>query len=315
MPDTFIHIGMPKTGSTFLQTSVFPKLEGFHFIPRKQLVAMDAYSQLLAADDSLYREERLIEWRDALPEKPFLLSDESLSGKLLHWQSSNRSQVARRLQRLFPDAKILLVLRGQQSLILSMYKEYLKRPHATLNLPELLWFPNKMEKDKQLLGKSPHPQTAWFDTTDYRLHLESFKYLELIQLYQSLFKKVTVLLYEDLIHQPEQFFGDLAHYFHLSKGEGKRPHIENQAVYKSPDMREMRIKRWVNGWRKALPSKVVLAGMHRIGRLVYHPGNLDWEAQYIRQVCTGYFDINNLAVQQVIGQLDRYPEAYSQASN
>lgn len=321
MPDTFIHIGMPKTGSTFLQQAVFPKLTGMHFIPRKQLVAMDAYSQLLFADDSLYQEANLNEWRDQLPDQPFLLSDESISGKLLHWQSSNRSRVARRLQRLFPDAKILLVLRGQQSLILSMYKEYLKRPKATLCLPELLWYPDKERKDAELLGQSVHQNTAWYDTTDYHLHLDSFKYLELIQLYQSLFQEVKVLLFEDLIHQPDQFFEDLSLFFNRrnqSSGKeeavGKWPNIENKTIYGSPDMREMRIKRWINRWRSALPSNLLLAGMHRVGRMVYHPRNLEWEANYIKQVCTGYFEANNQAVQQLIGTLDRYPEAYPQAS-
>jgi hypothetical protein len=68
--------------------------------------------------------------------KPFVISDEALGG----WpfgQRFLRETAAARMARTFPHARILITTREQDSILLSMYGEYLRYGHAS-SLPAFL---------------------------------------------------------------------------------------------------------------------------------------------------------------------------------
>lgn len=99
-----LHIGIQKTGTTFIQNAIFPYWKGISYIPRDNL------ELLLRADDS----------------KPMLLSREGLSGQ--NWAHHNiREQSIERLAGLFPNAKIMLSFRQHSKYIVSSYSQYLQR--------------------------------------------------------------------------------------------------------------------------------------------------------------------------------------------
>lgn len=104
----YIHVGMPKTGSTSLQTQVFPYVEGVRY------VNTGAASELLQPDER----------------RAALISDEGLTGwnRLFFpgtsWQHDQREIVAN-LHELYPGARILIGLRQQAGFVLSLYKQYL----------------------------------------------------------------------------------------------------------------------------------------------------------------------------------------------
>ena len=129
-----IHIGYQKTGSTFLQDHVFHNRDFGFFSPgndvRAQLMdnfvlvnpyrfdhgqARSVFADLLreAATDSL------------IP----VLSDENLVG---HPTSSfvQGPAIAERLRAAFPDGRILVCIREQKSVVLSLYSEHLRHSHT-----------------------------------------------------------------------------------------------------------------------------------------------------------------------------------------
>lgn len=100
-----IHIGLHKTGTTHLQTSVFPRLKSLHTHR-----GMKSHRDLMSADFS----------------KRILISDEGISGKL--WNGDYLSSFERNMEKikaLYGDPKIIIGIRKQAGFILSVYKQYL----------------------------------------------------------------------------------------------------------------------------------------------------------------------------------------------
>lgn len=100
-PKIFVHIGLPKTGTTFLQEKVFPKMD-INFICKENLAIAKLSSK-----------------------KVNLISDEDLSHKLDTF-GVNRYEIAYRIHKLFPNAKIIIVFREKEKWLKSIYNQYLK---------------------------------------------------------------------------------------------------------------------------------------------------------------------------------------------
>ena len=120
-----VHVGLHKTGSTWLQKVLFAD-EGFE-TPWGRQAALPV--ELLALDDGLAfnlesTREKLLANRETFGGVP-VMSHESLSSR------PNRGvyfadKVAQRLKALFPKAKILLIVREQHSMIYSMYQQHVR---------------------------------------------------------------------------------------------------------------------------------------------------------------------------------------------
>lgn len=101
--ELYIHVGMARTGSSFLQKNVFPHFEGVHLVKGREITH--------GFHDNVKN----------------LLSSESLSnGDILRQKFATRETIAFRLQQLFPDANIIVVTREPESFIHSAYSIYLK---------------------------------------------------------------------------------------------------------------------------------------------------------------------------------------------
>ncbi|MGE0383625.1 MAG: hypothetical protein AB7Q97_02785 [Gammaproteobacteria bacterium] len=107
----FFHVGLQKTGTTFLQQAVFPLWRGLNYIPN------DGLERLLRID----------------PERDYLLSREGLSGQ--NWASAaKRDASLKRLAELFPQARILISFRRHSGYLSSSYNHYLQ--HGGTLTPE-----------------------------------------------------------------------------------------------------------------------------------------------------------------------------------
>lgn len=97
-----IHIGLHKTGSSFLQHCVFPKLKGVNYIykPNHPL-----YVPILASRINL-------------------MSDEEISQSMPHQQ--NDFIMIDKLHNQYPDAKIIIGVRQPISWLKSCYAQYIK---------------------------------------------------------------------------------------------------------------------------------------------------------------------------------------------
>ena len=99
--EVYLHIGFPRTGTTFLQQEVFPKIEGLHF--------------------------------QHTMEKPFvpvpgknLWSNEDFCGKPYIRSDFDRKCYLYGLSRLYPKAKVIIGIRDKESLFKSMYTIFVK---------------------------------------------------------------------------------------------------------------------------------------------------------------------------------------------
>lgn len=191
---TIIHIGMPRTASTFLQKEFFSKVPGFTFYGVETTFYSDAFQRLLYQDDSLFDENDFEKTAAEIRSGNAILSNELFVGQTIYLNSTNRSRTARRLRQFFPEAEILIFLRNQVSLLQSLYAIGVYGGH-TCTPEEFIRF----SYEKSTAENPLYPTFAEAENT------ESYKYTALIELYQSLFTKVHVFLFEDFKSNPVAF--------------------------------------------------------------------------------------------------------------
>ena len=212
--EVLIHVGLPKTGTTWLQDHVFanPTL-GFwgpaqdEDTPKQQtksfgrLLYLDAYKRLIAEDDfdagAIRDQLASVNVPDGLVP---VVSNERLSGHVLS-NAFDRPMLARRIKDVFPRARIFLTIREQRSMILSSYFQYLKYGG---------W---------QSLDGFLHPPC---DGRLPALHLDVWNYDRLARLYYSLFgrERVSILPYEMFVRDPACYVGRICDFAGVGKVEG-----------------------------------------------------------------------------------------------
>lgn len=99
------HLGLHKTGTTFLQQEIFPKLSGVNY--------------------KVYFNENKYELNDEIN----LISCESLSGSPTTWINLNvllRDLIAYGIKSQFPDAKIIVGFRNKEKWLKSIYTQAVK---------------------------------------------------------------------------------------------------------------------------------------------------------------------------------------------
>lgn len=186
-----LHIGYHKTGTTWLQKRVFPdEGAGFSFVgdPRAVLTAfflVDPFD--FDPETARKRFRRKIgeaEERGLVP----VISHERLSGSPYAGGHDGRV-VADRLAAAFPGARVLVAIREQTDVILSIYKQYLAWGGAA-SLEQFL---------------TPPPGINRMPVFRYAF----YEYHRLISHYHGLFgaENVLVLPYELLLASPGDFLG------------------------------------------------------------------------------------------------------------
>jgi hypothetical protein len=188
-----IHIGLHKTASTWLQDHFFTSEErGFRLpdAPRHSLVEQIVMPDPLSFDAAGLAQHYSDEISSAATQgRTLVLSHERLSG----YPSSggrDRGMIAERLKAAFPDGRILIVFREQQSLIRSMYSQHI----TDGGVDSLSHFLHTPEPG---LGRKPS------------FTLAMYEFDRLIALYQRLFGKDRVLaLPVELLARDRQDFAD-----------------------------------------------------------------------------------------------------------
>lgn len=199
----FIHIGMPRTGTTFLQSKIFPKIEGVEFVGPPFTQFGNAFNELLYADDSLYDEEKVIDELKAFKGKKLIISNENFIGQSIYLNHINRTNIAKRLKNIFPEARIILYLRNQIDLLKSLYSiSVLWGEYKTFEQFIYLHSDSYSYADFTNHKKIEDINFGRFRTYSSYEHGQGYIYNDLIRLYKNLFPKVEILLYEDFEHNP-----------------------------------------------------------------------------------------------------------------
>ncbi len=119
-----VHIGYPKTATTWFQQRFFPYIENYSYISYSRVNRIFLYSDFFEFNSQKAREELLAESKN----RNLLLSSEFLTTAInFGWQHGYYAAgVAQKIHKTFPEAKIVIFIRRQQSLICSAYQQYLK---------------------------------------------------------------------------------------------------------------------------------------------------------------------------------------------
>lgn len=201
MDSMLIHIGYHKTGSTWLQNDFFIRPEtGFSLVPNEKMpVRSLSYRNALDFDaEAIAREFQpgldQIRSKGKIP----VISSERLSGNYLSGGYDSK-ELADRLHATFPDARILIVIREQVSMILSSYIHYIRRGGACSLRDYFLreFLSDHMKEQCEL--RLPHFRFA------------HFLYHRLIKYYQHTFssEKVLVLPFELMSRDLDAFLAEI----------------------------------------------------------------------------------------------------------
>lgn len=203
--EVYIHIGYPKTGTTALQNSFIYKLKEIDFLGQpltrlnsemQKVVHEITDCEILEFDETNVSKNinKLLS-----NNKKLIISEESLStGSSLSGRVC-RYEIAKRLKILFPNAKIIIVIREQKSIIKSFY---LQKKKTDINF--------KMTFDE------------WFNFNRKNQHKENFfqyfYYDKLVELYKNLFgkDKIKILLFEEFKNDQEYFIKKLINFLELT---------------------------------------------------------------------------------------------------
>ncbi len=145
----YIHVGYPKTATTYLQQEVFPHVPGIAYLgkPLHDKAVETAFADLRFLDDVSFRKDECFErLRSYVRSK----GGQSDNGLLLsyegfvcpkHWGTrlADRSIIAQRLHQVFGEAKIIITLREQISWLGSYYLRHIKPYHGQF-AREKEWF-------------------------------------------------------------------------------------------------------------------------------------------------------------------------------
>ncbi len=207
--EVYIHVGYPKNASTTLQTDIFPTFKNALYIGRKYdsgesfgtkelTKAFYDLTMYDSIDCDLESIKKLINtYIDNQTEKyeKLVISSEAFSSNM-----ADRLVMAERLKTLFPNAKIMIVIREQMNALRSMYAFLVLQRGLNVNIsygrPSIASFEKWIIEQENILGRS-------FITT--------LKYFEYISMYKKLFgnDSVAVFLFEELVRFPEVFYKKL----------------------------------------------------------------------------------------------------------
>ncbi len=210
MEKVFLHIGIMKTATTFFQEVIFPRLNNTLFLPKTYIGLNHSFEKLKYTDDSLLDEDEIRKEFDKFSNRRVLISSETLVGNPLY-NNINRTCIAKRLKKLFPNATIILFIRGQFDVLRSFYKLYVHEgPTVIQPITQFYSYPVGYDTGYKFEDIARSPDTSNYKTY-YRnkIHIDNFKYFEIVKLYTELFDDVRVYLFEDFINNPKQFVHSL----------------------------------------------------------------------------------------------------------
>jgi hypothetical protein len=123
------HIGLHKTGSTYLQKEVFPLYRGCFVGSGGKGECADALRHLAGAPDAEYRPRAIQDLAQRLEAEHgnVLLSREALGGLLWDDPVSTGQRAAERIVELFSEVRVLISVRRQDDMLGSVYAQYVRQ--------------------------------------------------------------------------------------------------------------------------------------------------------------------------------------------
>ena len=240
-----IHVGLPKSASTWLQSVAFPVLEQGAFVPVRSRGGV-ALSSLLYRD--AYRRGELSGICDSqrrVVGRRLVLSREGFS--FLGRRVPGRPQVgletaATRLHAELPGASILFIVRNQGEMLRSVYSQYIHRG-GTLAIDE--WMRS--------------------DSTTYRFDEQQYRYDLTVDIFTQLFSNVVIIPFELLRSDAATFLSCLAVALGRVAGDSIVPTAGRKNASLSPAGLAL-LRRWNRLLRRTMENPYPLLALPLPGR-------------------------------------------------
>ncbi|MBL4594175.1 MAG: sulfotransferase domain-containing protein [Flavobacteriales bacterium] len=308
MKNFFIHIGMPRTGTTFLQKKVFPNIEGFNSYSLPYSHYNEAFHKMIYMDDSLYDEEEFLKEVRQFKGENVILSNENFIGQSLFYYHSNRTRIAQRLHKAMPNATIILYLRNQIDILKSLYLITVSWKESK-SLDEFVW----TKRDPYTINNyhdgnlNYGEKEGYYSTFETHERLDGYIYNNLIELYKDLFPNVEIILYEDFINDPVKVQKRLENIFSCNFNETvsasfKNKEVMNQGVNKRQAVWLSKINKWQD---VVEDSDFNSRALNRLKRWVKNNLHSDKELEFsaeVRQEIVDFYRPYNQALAK------KYPE-------
>lgn len=221
-----IHIGFPKTGTSFLQLHLFPNLNDVYLLPTRDNPMGDLmYSQMYHAQNPLLLDlntikEKIDTYIAKIKEQTIIISNENLVG--CEYENFNDNKyISEILKYVFPNAKILLVFRRQDKYLNDLYLQMLRK-RKCLRINRFLNFKDGRFNDytKAIISK---PNIS-IRTLDWNLFYRN---------YVNLFSRENVLFlpYELLKENSELFIENIVNFIGTKKLYPSTPNIIENRSY------------------------------------------------------------------------------------
>jgi hypothetical protein len=199
--EIFIHIGYPKTATTFLQNQYFPMRKEIKLFTLHNKSYYDDSKEIIhlfnLVDDIVFetKKDEIRGIIEKVYENKILISAEGFS----FGTKINRLEILRRLKLVFPDAKILIVLRDQLDLLKSIYLQKIK-----FEIPRTVKF-NKFIDDQIYKRKSSSI-----------INLLNFDYIASKYEYSFGIDNILILRYEDFRDSKKEFINEMNNFLDIS---------------------------------------------------------------------------------------------------
>lgn len=195
-PAVVLHVGLHKTGTTWLQRRIFAAKHGrelqycgdIDLIYRQFLIPGPGDFSAATARAAF---APLLE-QAAGNGQPVVISGENLAGRPFHARHL-REITAGRLAETFPEARILLTIREQNAIISSMYGQYLRFGYSS---------------SLQAFLQEPPPGAAYQPVLDRSF----YDYARLIETYERFFPRDRILVapFEWMLAEPDALLARLS---------------------------------------------------------------------------------------------------------
>jgi hypothetical protein len=193
-----IHIGFPKTATTWFQHEFFPNVNNTNFIKRETLS-----EKIVKPNTFEFDKNSVSDFFKNSSTKQLLICDEMLVGGMDAGFGNGAfiKEIGSRLKSTFPDAKIIIFIRNQPSMVASAYYQYI-RAGGNYSINKFL---NRRGMFFNFLK-----ELSLFS-------LDFFKFDQTISFYKELYgnENVDVYLYEDFKANQQVFLSNFKQKYNL----------------------------------------------------------------------------------------------------
>ncbi|MBW4618441.1 MAG: sulfotransferase domain-containing protein [Cyanosarcina radialis HA8281-LM2] len=287
-----IHIGYHKTASTFLQELIFNNSAyGFDILGSRpdyfeKIILVNPFTFEPTSVRQFFQAGILKAWRNSLIPT---ISEEALSGNIYQGEYNNKN-IAERLAIMFPEGRILIVIRRQLDTIVSIYKHRV-RSNLTVSIQDYL---------KQYEARSGFNPLFRFEYLEYHW---------LIEYYQKLFgqEKVLVLPYESLKVNKSDFLSKISSF----TGTKIPPDVGEDIVNPGYSGLTVGLKRWLNmlaprtahpnaSWYQKLNNSLCYKINNVVPKRLSKAADRQLES-YIKEIVGGHYQYSNQMTAKLTG--------------